>query len=97
MMFDAVDSDCSGFIDYTEFVVATFDTHELTADEFLEAAFNQFDRDKTGVLTPQNIRDAFGTGEDAKSPELIEKIIQQVDENGDGEVDFAEFVEMMRS
>lgn len=97
MMFDAVDSDCSGFIDYTEFVVATFDTQELTADEFLEAAFNQFDRDKTGVITPQNIRDAFSTGEDAKSPELIEKIIQQVDENGDGEVDFSEFVEMMRS
>lgn len=56
-----------------------------------------FDRDKTGVITAQNIRDQFSSGEDAKSPEVIDKIIQQVDVDGDGEIDFAEFVEMMRS
>ena len=96
-MFRVVDADQSGFIDYTEFMVATMDTGLLTQDEFLESAFNMYDQDKTGVISAKNIRDVFSSGEDAKSPEIIEKIIQQVDENGDGEIDFAEFVEMMRS
>lgn len=74
-MFAVVDADQSGFIDYTEFMVATMDPEILTQDEFLEAAFNMFDRDKTGVITAQNIRDTFSSGENPKSPEIIEKII----------------------
>jgi len=34
-MFDKVDADKSGFIDYTEFIVATVDTEEFNSNEFL--------------------------------------------------------------
>ena len=40
------------------------------------------------------------TGEDFKdelSKEQIQQVIKEVDTNGDGEVDFEEFIKMMRS
>lgn len=39
------DSDGSGEIDYSEWVVATMDKRKLLTNEKLEVAFNLFDRD----------------------------------------------------
>ena len=43
-MFDAVDIDKSGFIDYSEFVVAAMNEKTLLTNEKLQTAFNMFDR-----------------------------------------------------
>lgn len=43
-MFDAVDIDRSGFIDYSEFVVAAMNEKALLTDEKLLAAFKMFDK-----------------------------------------------------
>ena len=44
-MFQAVDSDNSGFIEYTEFVVAATNQSTITSQEKLQAAFQMFDKD----------------------------------------------------
>merc|ERR1712110_751874 len=96
-MFDSVDTDKSGFIDYSEFVVAAMNEDQLTSSEKLQAAFKMFDKDGSGIISGDEIRDvlAFG-GSNQLSKESIDAIIKQVDENGDGEIEFAEFCDMMR-
>ena len=43
-MFDRIDTDKSGEIDYSEFVMATINEKNLLTKEKLQAAFNMFDR-----------------------------------------------------
>merc|ERR1719150_1220553 len=96
-MFNAVDTDKSGFIDYSEFVVAAMNENQLTTNEKLQAAFKMFDKDGSGIISPEEIKEvlSFG-GTNALSKEAIEAIVKQVDENGDGEISFEEFVDMMK-
>ena len=42
-MFDSVDIDKSGFIDYSEFVIASMNEKTLLTNEKLHAAFKMFD------------------------------------------------------
>ena len=43
-MFDSVDIDHSGFIDYSEFVIASMNEKQLLTNEKLQAAFKMFDK-----------------------------------------------------
>jgi calcium-dependent protein kinase len=43
-MFDAIDIDKSGFIDYSEFVVASMNEKQLITNEKLQSAFKMFDK-----------------------------------------------------
>ena len=43
-MFDSVDIDKSGFIDYSEFVIASMNEKTLLTNEKLQAAFKMFDK-----------------------------------------------------
>ena len=62
----------------------------------MHAAFRMFDKDGSGIISADEIRDVlcFG-GTNALSAEAVDAIIKQVDENGDGEIQFEEFVVMM--
>ena len=53
-----------------------------------------FDTDNSGALSPDEIKEVlcFNSSIDPKD---IDKIIAEVDENGDGEIDFDEFCHMM--
>ena len=55
-----------------------------------------FDKDGSGIISADEIRDVlcFG-GTNSLSAEAVDAIIKQVDENGDGEIQFEEFVVMM--
>ena len=96
-MFNAVDSDKSGFIDYSEFVVAAMNENQLTTNDKLQAAFKMFDKDGSGVISPDEIKEvlSFG-GTNALNTQQIDAIVKQVDENGDGEISYEEFVDMMK-
>ncbi len=51
-MFDAVDTNHSGFIDYTEFVVASANEKMLLSNERIMGAFRMFDKDNSGMIAP---------------------------------------------
>ena len=94
-MFEEIDIDKNGTIDYTEFVMATMSDKQMMTTEKLQQAFRLFDRDGNGSIEASEIRQVLG---DSKmSPEQIDDIIQEVDKNGDGEIQFDEFVHMMKT
>jgi len=76
-MFQAVDTDNSGFIDYTEFVVAATNQSSLTSTEKLHAAFRMFDKDGSGIISADEIREVlcFG-GANSLSTEAVDAIIK---------------------
>lgn len=61
-MFKQVDIDDSGFIDYSEFVVAAMNEKNLTTNDKLQAAFKMFDKDNSGFISPAEIKEVLGFG-----------------------------------
>lgn len=70
---------------------------ELLTKERLLAAFKMYDKDNSGSISPSEIK-AVLTAHDAKLPQaILDKIIKQVDANGDGQISFEEFSELMKN
>jgi len=98
VMFNAVDTDRSGFIDYSEFVVAAMNERQLTTNDKLQAAFKMFDKDGSGIISADEIKEVLQFGNtNSLSTAAVDAIIKQVDENGDGEISFEEFTTMMKN
>lgn len=53
-----------------------------------------FDKDGGGSISTEEISDALAFGQDLDK-NTVEKIIREVDADGDGEISFDEFAEMM--
>jgi calcium-dependent protein kinase len=66
-MFDAVDTDQSGYIDYTEFVVAAMNEKALMSNDRLQQAFKMFDKDHSGTISPSEIKQVL-TSQENKLP-----------------------------
>jgi calmodulin len=56
-----------------------------------------FDEDGSGVISADEIKSVLGLTSDPTMNEKITEIIKQVDVNGDGEVSFDEFKDMMKA
>lgn len=95
LMFEAADIDHSGFIDYSEFVIASMNEKQLLTNEKLQAAFKMFDKDGSGMISANEIKEVLGFGK-SMSEEAVDEVIKQVDANGDGEISFEEFSAMMK-
>ena len=57
-----------------------------------------FDRDGNGVIDKQELADVLADGDlrSVVSQDIINGILQDADANGDGEIDFEEFMAMMQ-
>lgn len=95
-IFARVDTDYSGAIDYSEFVAATTNEKSFISQNRLKSAFKAFDKDGNGQISAEEIKQILGFGHPGGlDEETVDKIIQQVDENGDGEISYEEFANMM--
>jgi calcium-dependent protein kinase len=95
-IMNEVDTDNSGFVDYTEFIKATLDYKTITSAGFLKRAFDVFDKDGSGTISASELKKLLAGGmicEDA----IWNEIIKNVDDNGDGEIDYGEFEKIILS
>lgn len=96
-LLKGADTDNSGSIDYTEFLAATLDQQTFMRDDYLKTAFDMFDKDGSGKISVDELKHIL-QGEDLNnlvSPGELEGYLKEVDSNGDGELDFDEFQQMM--
>ncbi|XP_018634546.1 calcium-dependent protein kinase 29-like [Nicotiana tomentosiformis] len=94
-LMEAADVDKSGTIDYIEFITATTHRHRLEREENLFKAFLYFDKDCSGFITRDELRHAmteYGMGDEA----TIDEILDDVDTDKDGKINYDEFVAMMK-
>ncbi|TMW56521.1 hypothetical protein Poli38472_006531 [Pythium oligandrum] len=94
------DADGDGKISFLEFVSMMnkrlFRRGELR-DGDLKAAFDVFDRDHDGFISRNELEHIFHVlGSQTTTSDDIQQLIQTVDANGDGKIDYEEFCELMR-
>ncbi|CAE8656747.1 unnamed protein product, partial [Polarella glacialis] len=96
-IMDGVDADGSGVIDYTEFLAATLDQKDYMKEDACWQAFRVFDRDGNGKISKEELAQVLADGAvSAMLVQDVESLMNEIDVNGDGEVDFDEFLLMMR-
>ena len=92
-LFKIIDADKNGRIDYTEFLAATLQKQTYLRKERLFEAFCVFDKDNSGRISKKELMEVLKT---EKSQEKeIETFIKAADKNGDGAIDYKEFLELM--
>ena len=92
-MFDEIDSDNNKKIDYTEFIAATLQKNVFLKKEKLFDAFSALDTDKNGKIAKDDLMGVLKL--QPQHDHFVTELIKSADKNGDGYIDYKEFVEMM--
>ncbi|CAK91222.1 unnamed protein product (macronuclear) [Paramecium tetraurelia] len=92
-IFQYSDVDCSGTIEYTEFIVAFSEVQNLMAQEKLQQAFKLFDKDGNGTISKGELQEVFGGL--ALNDNQLDCVFSELDTNGDGVVTFQEFTQLL--
>ena len=92
-MFDEIDSDNNKKIDYTEFIAATLQKNVFLKKEKLFDAFSALDTDKNGKIAKDDLMGVLKL--QPQHDKFVTELIKSADKNGDGYIDYKEFVDMM--
>ncbi|XP_065854601.1 calmodulin-like protein 8 [Euphorbia lathyris] len=95
-MINEVDINGNGTIEFGEFLnVIARKMKECDAEEELKEAFKVFDKDRDGFISPTELRHVMMNLGEILSDEEVELMIREADLDGDGLVNYEEFVRMM--
>jgi len=95
-IINEVDVDGNGIIDFTEFLemMAKKGNHTNSEDELIEA-FKVFDKDGNGFITSRELKHVMTNLGEKLTIEEAEEMINEADLDGDGQINYEEFVKMM--
>jgi len=101
-ILEEIDEDGSGEIEFGEFcqLCAKFlieEPDEETMKRELKEAFRVYDKEANGFITTGVLRDIIAELDTRLSSEDLDGIIEEIDEDGSGTMDFDEFCQMMMS
>lgn len=71
-------------IEYSEFVSATCNLNNLLTEKNLKQAFDLFDLDMNGEITPRELKHILGNKDQELKDEEWEALINEFDKNNDG-------------
>ena len=94
-LFLLLDGDNNGYIEFEEFLRACIDKKEILNDEYLKYAFKFLDKQNKNLLNADQIISAFLIGNNKLFEASITKQINELDQNGDGMINFKEFKQLM--
>ncbi|KAK4361666.1 hypothetical protein RND71_020618 [Anisodus tanguticus] len=96
-MISEVDADHdNGTMEFTEFLnLISKKMKETDSEEELKEAFKVFDKDQNGYISSNDLRHVMINLGEKLTDEEAEQMIKEADLDGDGQVNFDEFVKMM--
>lgn len=97
-MINEVDTDGSGKIEFKEFLdLFTQKMKDPDSEEDLIEAFKIFDKDGNGVISANELRHVMTTLGEKLSQEEADEMIKEADIDGDGHINYQEFVKILMS
>ncbi|KAL6549338.1 Calcium-dependent protein kinase 10 [Orobanche hederae] len=97
LMMDVADVDGNGVLDYGEFVAVTIHLQRIENDEHIRRAFMFFDKDGSGYIELDELREALEDASGETDLEVVNNIMHEVDTDKDGNISYDEFVAMMKT
>ncbi|XP_076096049.1 neo-calmodulin-like isoform X1 [Mytilus galloprovincialis] len=95
-LVNEVDIDGNGIIDFQEFLTMMAKKMKDTdTEEEIREAFRVFDKDGSGSISANDLRHIMTNLGDKLPDEEVDEMIQEADLDGDGQIDYIEFVKMM--
>ena len=95
-MIAEVDSNGSGTIDLQEFLgLMARRMKDTESEEELREAFRVFDKDQNGFISAVELRHVMTNLGEKLSDEEVGEMIREADVDGDGNINYDEFVKVM--
>ncbi|CAI9766504.1 unnamed protein product [Fraxinus pennsylvanica] len=95
-MIREVDADQNGTIDFPEFLnLMARKMKDTDSEEELKEAFKVFDKDQNGFISAAELRHVMTNLGEKLTDEEVDEMIREADVDGDGQVNYEEFVRMM--
>ncbi|KAF3322887.1 calmodulin-like protein 11 [Carex littledalei] len=95
-MIREVDIDGNGTIEFHEFIsLMAKKLMETETDEEMKEAFEVFDKDQNGLISPTELRNVMVNLGEKLTDEEVAQMISEADLDGDGYVNYEEFVRIM--
>ncbi|XP_031477040.1 calmodulin-like [Nymphaea colorata] len=95
-MIGEVDVNGNGTIEFVEFLnLMARKTKETDAEEELKEAFKVFDKDQNGYISAEELRNVMINLGEKLTDEEARQMISEADTDGDGLVNYEEFVKIM--
>jgi len=92
-MINEIDLDHTGTVDLEEFIkMMTMETKPANIEQEMRNAFRVFDKDNSGTISADEIATVMATFGQHLSADELQFMVQEVDKNGDGTIDYEEFV-----
>ena len=93
-LIDMADSDNSGEINYSEWMMTAVDRSKLVSNDKLEAAFKMFDKDHSNTISMEEIKGMLDVAKNLDE-ESVRRAIKSVDSSKRGELTFTEFKDLL--
>jgi len=98
-MINEADMDGNGTIDFTEFIemmpAAAAREKDVDAEDEMLEAFKVFDSDGNGMISSEELRQIMHNLGEKLTTEEVDEMVREADIDGDGQINYEEFVRMM--
>lgn len=95
-IFERIDFNHDGEINYTEFLAVTVDRRKAITENNMLFAFHHFDVDNTGFITAENLEECFRREGKHLTAEDLTDMLSQVPASESGRVSYDEFKTFMQ-
>ena len=93
-IFKRIDNDNNGFIECEEFARAGLDKNIFRAPNVLKFAFEFIDKDHSGEITVDELKEVFHITE-VEEVAMLKELIRSMDQDSNGQISYKEFQDMM--
>ena len=97
-MINEIDADGNGTVDFPEFLtLMARKMKDVDSEEEIIEAFKVFDKDGNGFISAAELRHIMTNLGEKLTDEEADEMIREADVDGDGMINYVEFVKMMMS